>query len=160
MSEQTYAEIWADAINETPELPLSSWPERCHCLTRTPIIPGLLWILGLRRCAPMSNVAERASAIRHYLRNHADRSLARKYSFVAARYEEMKLAQIAGNSTPADDAAFREVTEMLSVLTKRLDLAVAGDGITGWNGFLPGDPQRVISDSWLESARLWFGSSA
>jgi hypothetical protein len=104
----------------------------------------------------MSNVAERASAIRHYLRNHADQPLARKYSFLAARFEEMKLAQIDGKTTPAEDAAFREVTEMLQVLTKRLDLAVAGDGITSWNGFLPGDPQRIISDSWLECARLWF----
>jgi hypothetical protein len=100
-----------------------------------------------------SAISERASAIRQYLRHHVDQPLVRKYSFVAARFEEMKLAQIDGNTTPAEDAAFREVAEMLSVLTKRLGL---GESITGWNGFLPGDPQRIISDSWLECARLWF----
>jgi hypothetical protein len=85
----------------------------------------------------MSNVAERANAIRHYLRHHVDQPLVRKYSFVAPRFEEMQVAQIDGNTTPAEDATFREVSEMLQVLTKRLDLAVTGDGITGWKGFLP-----------------------
>ena len=42
---------------------------------------------------------------------------------------------------------------MLLVLTKMLHL---GDNVTGWKAFLPGDPQRIISDSWVESARLWF----
>lgn len=77
----------------------------------------------------------------------------RKYSFVAARFEEMKLAQHDGRTTPDDDARFREVSEMLVVLTKKLGL---GESVTGWNDFLPGDPQRIISDSWLQSARLWF----
>jgi hypothetical protein len=104
----------------------------------------------------MSNaISERANAIRHHLRHHADQPLVRKYSFVAARWEEMKLAQIDGKTTPADDATFHEVTEMLTVLTKRLGL---GDSITGWRDVLPGDPQRIISDSWVECARLWFGS--
>lgn len=100
-----------------------------------------------------SVISERASAIRHGLRDHDDRSLVRKYSFVAARFEEMKLAQIDGKTTPGDDATFWEVTEMLTVLTKRLGL---GDSVTGWNGFLPLDGQRILSDSWIECARLWF----
>ena len=100
-----------------------------------------------------SAIAERASAIRHYLRNHPDQPLVRRYSFLAARFEELKLAQIDGKTTPADDTVFHEVTEMLKVLTKRLGL---GDSVTGWPGFLPNDPQRIISDSWLECARLWF----
>jgi hypothetical protein len=102
----------------------------------------------------MSNrIAERAAAIRHYLRNEPDQSLARKYSFCAARFEEMKLAQLKGDTKPAEDVAFREVSEMLRVLTKKLGL---GDEVTGWNDFLPRDPQRLIDDSWIESARMWF----
>jgi hypothetical protein len=54
--------------------------------------------------------------------------------FAAARFEEMKRAQHDGRTTPDEDARFREVTEMLQVLTKRLGL---GDTITGWNEFLP-----------------------
>jgi hypothetical protein len=100
-----------------------------------------------------NRIAERASAIRHYLRNEADQSLARKYSFVAARFEEMRLAQLKGDTTPAEDVAFREVTEMLRALTHKLGL---GDEVTAWKEFLPKDPQRLISDSWLDCARQWF----
>lgn len=102
----------------------------------------------------MSNrIAERASAIRHYLRDHPDLSLVRKYSFVAARFEEMKLAQLKGKTAPAEDVAFSEVTAMLRVLTQKLGL---GDEVTGWRDFLPRDPQRLLDGSWEESARLWF----
>jgi hypothetical protein len=52
------------------------------------------------------------------LRDHPDPSLVRKYSFVAARFEEMKLAQVDGKTTLDDDYRFREVTQMLQVLTK------------------------------------------
>ncbi|GBE65994.1 hypothetical protein MFM001_24560 [Mycobacterium sp. MFM001] len=76
--------------------------------------------------------------------------LVRKYSFVAARFEQMRLAQHDRTTTPDDDARFREVTEMLSALAKKLGL---GDSV---NGFLPGDPQRIFNDSSLECARLWF----
>lgn len=98
-------------------------------------------------------IAERAAAIRHYLDDQPDRALVRKYSFVASRFEEMKLAQHDGRTTPDEDARFREVTQMLGVLTKKLGL---GDSVTGWREFLPGDPQRILHESWLESARLWF----
>jgi hypothetical protein len=102
---------------------------------------------------PVSNrIAERAAAIRDYLSDHSDRGLARRYSFLAARFEEMKLAQHDGRTTPDDDARFREVTEMLRALGKGLGF---GD-VTGWNDFLPGDPQRIVSRSWVECARLWF----
>ena len=102
----------------------------------------------------MSNaIAERAAAIRDWLRDHPDRAFVRRYAFVAARFEEMKLAQIDGRTTPDEDARFREVEQMLRVLTDKLGL---GDDITGWKDFLPGDPQRIISDSWVESARMWF----
>jgi hypothetical protein len=102
----------------------------------------------------MSNaLAERAAAIRDYLSDHPDRASVRRYSFLAARWEELKVAQIDGCTTPDGDARFREVGDMLQVLTQQLGL---GDSVTGWNGFLVGDPQRLISGSWLESARLWF----
>jgi hypothetical protein len=100
-----------------------------------------------------NRIAERASAIRDYLCEHPDRSLVRKYGFVAARYEEMKLAQLKGETTPAEDVTFREVTEMLRVLTQKLGL---GDSVTGWNDYLPRDPQRLLNGTWLESARMWF----
>jgi hypothetical protein len=77
----------------------------------------------------------------------------RRYSFVAARFEEMKLAQIDGRTTRDEDARFREVEQMFRVLTKKLGL---GDDITGWKEFLPKDPQRLVFDSWLDSARMWF----
>jgi hypothetical protein len=97
-------------------------------------------------------VAERASAIRHYLRDHEDTSLVRKYFFLAARYEQLPSAIQDGNTTPAEDATFREVTDTLLTATKKLGL---GDSVTGRNGSA-GGPQRFISDSWVESARLWF----
>jgi hypothetical protein len=77
----------------------------------------------------------------------------RKYSFVAARFEEMKLAQVDGKTTPDDDYRFREVMQMLQGAYQRLGL---GDSVTGWKEFLPKDPQRLIYDSWLEAARMWF----
>jgi hypothetical protein len=98
-------------------------------------------------------IAERASSIRNYLRDHPDRASVRRYSFLAARWEELKLAQIDGRTTPDDDARFREVGGMLKALTRNLGL---GDSVTGWNDFLPRDPQRLLSGSWEESARLWF----
>jgi hypothetical protein len=61
----------------------------------------------------------------------------RKYSFPAARYEQIRLAMHDRKTTPAAVVRFREVGEMLKVLTKKLGL---GDSITGWKGFLPDDP--------------------
>jgi hypothetical protein len=98
-------------------------------------------------------IAERASAIRHYLGDHPDRATVRRYSFAAARWEEMKVAQIDGRTIPDEDARFQELTQMLKLLTKKLAL---GENIIRWNDYLPGDPQRIISDSWLESARVRF----
>jgi hypothetical protein len=95
-------------------------------------------------------IAERASAIRHYLRDHPDAGLVRKYSFLAARFEEMRLAQHDKRTTPDDDARLRQVTEMLRVLTTKLDL---GDSVAG---FLPKDPQRLLRGSWVDCVRLWF----
>ena len=98
-------------------------------------------------------ISERAEAIRHYLRHHKDQSVVTKYSFLAARFEEMKLAQIEGKTNPKDDARFRDVTQMLRVLTRQLGL---GDDITDADGYLIGDTQRLLSGTWLDDARMWF----
>jgi hypothetical protein len=99
-------------------------------------------------------LASRAASIRDYLSDHPDRGLVRKYSFVAARWEETKLAQRDGKTTPDDDQRFRELTDMLLVMTKKLGL---GDTVTGWNDFLHRDPGRLIWDDWVDDARSWFG---
>jgi hypothetical protein len=103
----------------------------------------------------MSNaIAERAAAIRWTLENHPDRATVRRYSFVAARWEELKLAQIDGRTKPDDDTRLRELGDTLLVLTKQLGF---GDKITAWNDFLAfKDPSRLVYSSWIESARLWF----
>ena len=57
-----------------------------------------LWTRGLMSWWLVSNrIAERAAAIRSYLDDHPDRGLVRRYSFPAARFEEMKLAQHDGS---------------------------------------------------------------
>jgi hypothetical protein len=102
-----------------------------------------------RPCRSCRALGERAAAIRDYLRDHPNRALVRKYSFVAARYEQMKLQMHEPRATPDEDARFREVSAMLTVLGHRL-------GLDHGEGFLPGDPQRLISNSWLDCARVWF----
>lgn len=97
-------------------------------------------------------LAELAACIRDFLRDHPDRGLVRKYSFVAARLEQLRLGMHDGRNTPDDDARFRELGEMLRTLSKALGFS--GDLP---NGFLPKDPGRILSDSWLENARLWLG---
>lgn len=99
----------------------------------------------------MNEVAERASAIRHYLREYADQTTVKRFSVIAARWEQLRLAQVEGKTTPGDDATLRELTSLLHVATHKLSLCTAR------NGFLPGDPQAIISNSWLDCARLWFG---
>jgi len=99
-------------------------------------------------------IADRAAAIHQYLRDHADQALARKYSFAAARYEQLRLAQYDAKTTPGDDATLQDLTGLLRIVSKRLGL---GHNVTGRNGFLPCDPQRLVSESWVDCARLWFG---
>jgi hypothetical protein len=102
-------------------------------------------------------IAERAAAIRQsrHLREHPDQPVARKYSFLGARFEQLKLQQIDGQPTPADDQAFLEVSQMLRVLTRQLGL---GEDITDAYGYLIKDPQRLLSGTWLDCARMWFGA--
>jgi hypothetical protein len=98
-------------------------------------------------------IAERASAIRHYLSDRPDRALVRRYSFLAARFEELRLQQHDGKTTPADDNRLREVSRMLGALTRELGL---GDDVTDANGYLPRDPQRLLNGTSLDCLRLWF----
>jgi hypothetical protein len=50
-------------------------------------------------------IADRAAAIRHYLAAlDKDPSTARRYPFLAARLEQLRLACGQGTTTPGDDA--------------------------------------------------------
>jgi hypothetical protein len=106
----------------------------------------------------MSNadaVNERAAAIRQYLsRDNADARLVAKYAKVAARWEELRLLQHKGLTRPHEDDRLRELGMVLQGLGEKLGL---GAEITGWRGFLPGDPARIICNGWREAAELWFG---
>jgi len=59
-----------------------------------------------------------------------------------------------GTTTPDDDSRFRELSHTLKALTAALGLPTC-DGLTGWRGFLPGDPSRLVCDSWQEAANGW-----
>jgi hypothetical protein len=97
--------------------------------------------------------SNRAAAIRHYLDGMgADPTTARRYSLVAARWEALRLAIDRGHTTPGTDDRFRELTPILKALTVELGL---GPEVTGWKGFLSGDPERIICDTWQEAADGW-----
>jgi hypothetical protein len=107
----------------------------------------------------------RALAIRSHLRN-ADPVKARQYAHTAARWEELRLAIARRQTTPGDDARYRELSAALRVLSRELNLKVVsvdhGDaiaGITDADGFLPGDPQRMFGIDWQEAADGWGNAS-
>jgi hypothetical protein len=109
----------------------------------------------------VSDLAVRAAAIRDYLRDR-EPNLVRRYSFVAARWEQLRLKQHHRQTTPGEDARLRELTASLKVLTHGLNLPVVdpdSDGIeavTWHEGFLPLDPQRILSRmDWIEAAEGW-----
>lgn len=117
-----------------------------------------------------ASIANRAAAIRHYLFD-AEPALARRYSLVAARWEALRLAMDRGKTTPADDARFRDLSDVLRALTAKLGLATgtganrsssnnlgpeAIAGITDRAGFLPRDPQRIVqAETWQTAADGW-----
>jgi len=94
------------------------------------------------------SIKDRAAAIRDYLDRQDDLSggpaVIYKYSMTAAQWETMRLLIDKGKGTPADDRRFADLSQVLRALTKQIGL---GDSITGWNDFLPRDPQRLIDDS-------------
>jgi hypothetical protein len=99
------------------------------------------------------SINNRSAAVRHYLdRKGADPTVARRYSLVAARWDALRLAIHRGQTTPADDVRFRELSQILQALTVKLGL---GTNLTDARGFLPSDPQRIICRSWVEAAAGW-----
>jgi|SRR5271165_6468812 len=112
------------------------------------------------------SLKNRSAAIRDYLAKiepPVDRTLAYKYSVVAARWEAVRLMIDRGNATPADDHRFRELSHVLGALAKQIGLSGCSEddkgvndfpGIT-FNGFLPGDPSRIIDKTWQEAAEGW-----
>ena len=105
---------------------------------------------------------ERASAIRHYLNNRGfgPANAVFAYSLLAASFEQLTLKQGDGLTTPGEDDTLRETTHKLQVLTKKLfdreDVTYKREDVTYKTGFLPTDPQRIFSDSWVDCARVWF----
>jgi hypothetical protein len=70
----------------------------------------------------------------------------------------------AGESTPADDARFRELSGVLRGLTEKLGLETATEewhgpdaipGLTSWSGHLPLELGDLIGETWQESASGW-----
>jgi len=89
------------------------------------------------------SIKERAAAIRQYLhiQTDADPATIYRYSVTGAQWEAMRLLIDRGRGTPADDRRFADLGRVLLALTRQIGL---GDSITGWNEFLPRDPQRLI----------------
>ncbi len=107
-------------------------------------------------------MSDRPAAIRDYLANmDADPAIARRFSLVAALWEELRLATHQGKTTPGEYARFRELSAVLRALTKDLRLKTAKGtcsdvivGITDSAGFLPRDPSRIVCDSWQGAAGM------
>lgn len=96
-----------------------------------------------------ASTANRAAAIRDYLaRMDKGPAMARRYSVVAARWEELRLAMDKGKTTPADDARFLDLSHTLKAIGSKLGFA----DLTDADGFLPGDPARIICSAWQEAA--------
>jgi hypothetical protein len=90
------------------------------------------------------SINRRASAIRDYLdRMGEDPVIARRYSFVAARWEALRLAQDRGKTTPGEDARFLELSAVLQALTNQLGL---GPGLMF--GGIQGDHVGVAFRRW------------
>jgi hypothetical protein len=102
------------------------------------------------------SIKNRAAAIRWYLDRQddlsADRASMYRYSLTAAQWEATRLLVDSGKGTPADDRRLAELGRALGVLTKQIGL---GDDLTGWNGFLPRDPSRLMYETWQEAAEGW-----
>jgi hypothetical protein len=107
-------------------------------------------------------LSNRSNSIRHHLRG-ADPVKVRQYATLAARWEELRLRIDRRQTTPGDDARYRELSAALRVLTAELGLKVVsvdhGDGVAGITdaaGFLPGDVQRLFDGiDWRAAAEDW-----
>jgi hypothetical protein len=103
------------------------------------------------------SIKDRTASIRDYLDRqddlHADRATIYRYSITAAQWEAMRLLIDKGRGSPADDRRFTDLGGVLKALSRQIGL---GDDLTGWRGFLPRDPQRLICGTWQEAAAMWF----
>ena len=94
-----------------------------------------------------------------------DPATVRRYSIIAARWEELRLLIHEGKSAPADEHRFREGTPIFRALTAELGLDAADEthpgpetipGITGWDGFLACDFSYLIAnETWQSTAADW-----
>jgi hypothetical protein len=101
----------------------------------------------------VNGLADREAAIRHWLdAMDKPRPTAARYAMVAARWEQLRLAQARGRTTPADDTRLRELAVSVQAFGETLGL---GPNITV-NGYLPGDPGRIISQNWRDNIEDWF----
>ncbi|MEB3023919.1 hypothetical protein [[Mycobacterium] crassicus] len=113
------------------------------------------------------SLRNRSAAIRQYLANVTpaiNPVVAHRYSLVAARWEALRLLIDSGNGTARDDQRFSDLGGILRALTKQLGVPTCTDenrgadgipGLTWPNGFLPGDPERILAADWREAARDW-----
>jgi hypothetical protein len=94
-----------------------------------------------------------------------DPSLAYRYSVVAARWEELRLAIDRGNITPGDDRRFHELGIVLRTLTEKIGLPTCRadhhgpegiPGLTGDDGFPPMDFSYLLTgETWQTAAEGW-----
>ena len=106
---------------------------------------------------------ERAAQIREFtlrkLSEPISRSELSRYSATAARWERLRLHLYRHASTPGDDLRFSNLTVLLRRLVADLELTTCTEensnahgivGVTDGNGFLCGDPARIIYSSWSD----------
>jgi hypothetical protein len=113
------------------------------------------------------SVKNRASVIREYLERvgpPTEPALRYRYSVIAARWERLRLQRDRGQSTPADDRRFWELSSVLRTLTEKIGLDALDEttdpeaipGITSWGGFLPLDLGYLIAgETWQSAAEGW-----
>ena len=112
-------------------------------------------------------MSERAAHIRGFTLRRLEKlptppvSMSRlaRYSVIAARWEGMRLRLARSVPTPAEDERFSTLTGVLRSLSAGLGLSTCtadnanADGIPGVtdrNGWLPGDPARIVYPSWSD----------
>lgn len=99
-------------------------------------------------------MAEREAAIRHWLdAMDKPRPTAARYAMAAARWEQLRIMQARGQTTPGDDTRLRELVVTVQALGEKLGL---GSNITDSQGYLIGDPGRIISKNWRDNIEMWF----
>lgn len=109
----------------------------------------------------------RSAVIRGYLSAalpDADTRLITRYGSIAARWEALRLLLDAGDGTASDGARYNDLTALLRGVSEALGLPVCTDedrgpdgvpGVTWTNGYLPHDPERIVSPTWREAAAGW-----